>query len=418
MLDTLASREEDNPGIPEQVTFGDLSEEELLSFGTDDDAAAAVEVSDQRHGISAQQRIRTGSSARSGSQAAASADASGDDAMQSPNETPDDSTSKSTGSGNDSGAEQAGSSSDSGSSLAKAVAADQAAAAALEDAEQLKRATARRLSEAQRQAAQQGHVHSLLRARQALQQVSDAPTVTQLHQLWDSVDAQLRRGLLDSYADDALRPHLSQQDLQLARLLKQYYMLLCDKADAEVLHTNPDGSRRFLGRLGPINRSNCLSDHDMTVEVTADETEAVITAYQDCVDRDESIPPDVARAFADEVASGRYAAFLQKYKSVLRKLGKLRKGWRPYHDPEGRADQLGHGDFRGKGKWVKKDKKRPYQGGDGKARKPGSDGAGTSRDAAKTAQEERQRRFHADECFHCGKPGHKKFECPELHKKK
>jgi hypothetical protein len=107
---------------------------------------------------------------------------------------------------------------------------------------------------------------------------------------------------------------------------------------------------------------------------------------------------------------------------AFRRVGKKHgKGWRPFHDPQQRRQQLLSGDFKGKGKgkrqdgWQQQGRRNRGNGGTG----GGSNGAGTSAAAEAAGVAERQRRFHAGLCLACGSADHIKVNCPHAkHDKK
>ena len=99
----------------------------------------------------------------------------------------------------------------------------------------------------------------------------------------------------------------------------------------------------------------------------------------------------------------------------LRRVGRKQQGWRPYHDPQQRRQQLQDGDFAGKGKGKRQSawqQQRRRGGGRGSA--GGAGRADSSASAERRAMEERQHRFHNGLCLNCGSPGHRKADCPDL----
>jgi hypothetical protein len=103
---------------------------------------------------------------------------------------------------------------------------------------------------------------------------------------------------------------------------------------------------------------------------------------------------------------------------ALRRVGKKHnKGWRPYHDPQQRRQQLQDGDLAGKGKgkrqnhWQQQRRRNNRHGGN-----DNRGGAESSAAAERRAIAERQRRFHAGQCLACGATDHIKANCPHAKK--
>ena len=579
-----------------------VSEAEVLSFGTDPASGPAGDAEQQ---------------------AAADAEAEAENAQQSK-----DATSSNEGS---SSSEPASSS----SSLEKATANLLAARTAVAQAEQQQRAAHQQYQEARKRAAYDLKVEALDKAEQAVEAEQTAVAAKAA-----ALTDEQRHHLLQAFCIKAKRDRMPPEQLEIAKLLQSQLQQEVFKADFVTL---PDGSLRYLGRTGPLNKGNTLADGELAIGGHADECEGLIGRFHGYIARGEPVPPAVAELYFKKIASGEYADWLMQHASesqpglglgkgfgavlpglgnspkggegsridptvlktikqpgpftgtkadtepirrwltsmshyltitrvpqslgvgvavtylrgeaqvfwfsvqqniksagedpaswevfkkymvmgfgaldpeitardkaeslrqtgsveeyarqlisyftqlvtepmaerdqirvfhhglkpsvaasvqvdpvsrepwtslheavqyairwdnankhslsrsappamppgVLRKIGKLsRGGFQPYHDPEGRREQLRNGDFGGKGKFVPGKRRRGGGGnGNGKSSK-GADGAGSSKAAAaKATQEERQRRFRLGLCLECGEKGHMKHQCPQLQKK-